>query len=494
MSEWSLLSRLSLRMKLVLSYLVVSLGAILILAIAISLAVQNYFDNTQLEALHNQASYRAQYLAYVYQRQGGTWGNDTLVRLLPNDPVLVVIVDERGGLVGCSQPAFLVKGNCNDPTLKQALVLALNGQENNGRLQVSTANGSFSSLYVCIPLRVGERIIGAMFLSSPQIYPNAFPKQVNTSIIITGVIISLIVLLFSLMLAGRLTQPLKLLTQAAEQMKHGKYAQRVTTPRSQDELGRLAQTFNEMADTIEADVTELRRQEQARRDLLANIAHDLATPLTAIQGFSEALADDIISDPAARQETAQHIRREVLRLRRLVADLREMSSLESNHARLDLAPLNMHALVEETLAVIAPECQQKGITLHNDIAETIPPVLADSDRITRVLLNLLDNARRYTPEGGEIRVGAMIKAHDLCIQVSDTGTGIDPEDLPHIFERFYRADRARSEATGGSGLGLAIVRAIITAHGGHIQAESTLNQGTCITFTLPLAREATSVS
>jgi signal transduction histidine kinase len=272
-------------------------------------------------------------------------------------------------------------------------------------------------------------------------------------------------------------------------MKQGKYAHRVTPPKTQDELGQLALTFNDMADTIEADVNELRRHEQFRRDLIANIAHDLATPLTAIQGFSEALGDDMLPDAEARQETAQRIGREVQRLRRLVADMQQMSTLESGQAHLDLAPLDMHTLVAETLAVIAPEFEQMGLSIYNEIAPSIPPVFADSDRITQVLFNLLDNARRHTPAGGRISVGAMPGGQYLHIWINDTGSGIKAEDLPHIFERFYRADRSRTTSTGGSGLGLSIVKAVITAHHGAAWAESTPGQGTRITFTLPLAQE-----
>jgi signal transduction histidine kinase len=309
----------------------------------------------------------------------------------------------------------------------------------------------------------------------------------------------------------------------------------------------------------------LHHQDKMRRDLIANIAHDLATPLTAIQGFSEALADDVITDPQARQDTAQLIGREVQRLRRLVSDMQQMTSLESGRIQLDQEPLDLHTLVDEVLEVIRPECEQVGISLHNEIAPTTPAVLADSDRMTQVLLNLLDNSRRYTPAGGSITIGAssndkdlqtwhqqvehqqiegahaqhMQKGHQkdegpqtwyslastrlandtgtssatrsgklkgevtplhfgnveaptdsktkwLTVWVKDTGTGIDARDLPNIFDRFYRSDRARSGASGGSGLGLAIIKAIISAHGGTIYAESTPGKGTCITFTLPL--------
>ncbi|HEY6541055.1 MAG TPA: HAMP domain-containing sensor histidine kinase, partial [Ktedonobacteraceae bacterium] len=281
------------------------------------------------------------------------------------------------------------------------------------------------------------------------------------------------------------------LTAAAEQVKGGDYSQRVDTPQTKDEIGTLAQTFNDMADKIETDVTELRRQDQLRRDMIANIAHDLVTPLTAIQGFSEAIADEVIADPLARYETAQLIGREVQRLRRLVSDMQNMTALETGRMQFDRAPLNMRALVDEVLAVIGPECEQAGITLRNEIAPTLPPALADSDRITQVLLNLLDNARRYTPVGGTISVGAKLEADArgakwLEISVQDSGSGIDAAELPFIFDRFFRIDRARSGSHGGSGLGLSIVKAIVTGHGGSLRAESAPGQGTRISFTLPV--------
>jgi signal transduction histidine kinase len=293
----------------------------------------------------------------------------------------------------------------------------------------------------------------------------------------------------------RLTRPLVSLTAAAEQVKGGDYSQRVETPHTHDEIGTLAQTFNDMADKIEADVTELRRQDQLRRDMIANIAHDLVTPLTAIQGFSEAIADEVIADPQARYETAQLIGREVQRLRRLVSDMQNMTALETGRMHFDRAPLNIRALVDEVVAVIGPECEQAGITLRNEIPPALPPALADSDRITQVLLNLLDNARRYTPAGGTISVGAKLEADAhgtkwLEISVQDSGSGIAAADLPFIFDRFFRIDRSRTGshgAHGGSGLGLAIVKAIVTGHGGSIRAESEPGKGTRISFTLPVA-------
>jgi len=492
----------SLRVKLVLSYLGVALGAMILLIIVVSLVVQDYFYTTQRDQLRARAEYFAQQIGQLYQEKGESWDNVGQIHLY--SPELFIVIDTTQQTHSAPPPRFMQVNDSDIPALRKALQQALQGQESFGNLQgAPNDNSTFSGPYIAVPLYDGGQangsLIGALLLAEPVQYPAGFSpyeflSNVDKAILITGTIIAVIVIIFSLWLARRLTQPLKSLTLAAERMKGGNYAQRVVTPRSQDELERLASSFNAMAEKIEADVTELRRQEQMRRDLIANIAHDLVTPLTAIQGFNEALADDVISDPKARQETAQLIGREVQRLRRLVSDMQQMSSIESGRLQLDMEPLDLHTLVDEVLAVIRPDCEQDGISLHNDIAPTTPAVLADSDRMTQVLLNLLDNARRYTPAGGSITIGAGVEgnagARWLSVWVRDTGTGISASDLPYIFDRFFRIDRARTGASGGSGLGLAIVKAIITAHGGTIHAQSAPEQGTCITFTLPLAEMA----
>ncbi len=481
---------LSLRTKLVLSYLSVALGAILVMIIVVAIAVQIYFYRAQIGQLNVEAESVVQFAAQSYQQNNNSWSGLGITPKSYFALPMVVIDTQKVVHTPELSPIFAPY----ESTLQQALLQALNGQAMSGTLQSSSNDpDTFSGLYVSMPIRLNNQIIGAVLLMQPNHYPHGFSPagflaNVDQIILITGLGITLVVIAFSLFMARRLTRPLVSLTQAAEEMKAGHYDQRVEQLRSQDELGRLALTFNSMADKIAGDVNELREQEQLRRDLIANIAHDLITPLTAIQGYSEAIADDVIAAPAERHETAQLIGREVQRLRRLVGDMQNMTSLEAGRAPLEMAPLDLHDLVTETLTVIAPECEQAQIALSNTIDPTTPLVLADSDRVTQVLLNLLDNARRHTPSGGQIAVGARAEGAWLVVWVSDTGVGIDPQDLPHIFERFYRVDRSRSAASGGSGLGLAIIKAIITTHGGTTWAQSTPGQGTAICFTLPLAQ------
>ena len=312
----------SLRAKLVLSYLGVTLGAMLLLIIVVSVVVQNYFYTAQLDQFKANAEYTAQ--------QIGQRGN-----IGPINPVgseLYIVVDSNDHLLAISPPIDITQ-------FEQSIQQALQGQEVQGNLQVSSdSENSLAGFYISVPIRSGGQptgaIIGAMVVAEPQLYPAGFSPykflaKVDRAILITGSVIAIIVIIFSLWLARRLTKPLTSLTFAAEQMGEGNYDERVTIPKGNDELGRLALSFNSMAERIESDVTELHRQDQMRRDLVANIAHDLATPLTAIQGFSEALADDVITDPQARQDTAQLIGREVQRLRRLVSDMQRITSFES---------------------------------------------------------------------------------------------------------------------------------------------------------------------
>jgi two-component system sensor histidine kinase BaeS len=269
-------------------------------------------------------------------------------------------------------------------------------------------------------------------------------------------------------------------------MAGGDYAARVDV-RATEELSRLATSFNEMAAALQCDVAKLREQERMRRELVANVSHELATPLTAIQGFTEALIDGVVPDAEARLDTTQLIAREAARLRRLVDQLREVTTYEAGAQTLHLSEVALPSLLDETLSVLAPEVERKRISLATDVPPEIPLVWADTDRLTEVLLNLLDNALRFTPEGGRIEVAAREQVGRVAISIADNGPGIPTEDRQRIFERFYRADSSRSSTTGGTGLGLAIVRELVEAHGGAIVADERPGGGARFTFTLPMA-------
>ncbi|MBE3559933.1 MAG: hypothetical protein IMW89_12005 [Ktedonobacteraceae bacterium] len=243
------------------------------------------------------------------------------------------------------------------------------------------------------------------------------------------------------------------------------------------------------------DFSGRRRLEQMQRDFLANISHELRTPLTSIRLLAETLEDVIDTDPDKAQQFVEKIEIEAQYLSELVAELLELTRIESGQLPMTIEPLAAEQLVHEVLARMLPQAQRHRVRLTTKIERGANLVAADSKLITRVLVNLVHNAIKFTPSGGTIIIGTAPQAgqHIQRFFVRDTGIGIPAEELPHIFERFYKTDRARSKTDfigpggSGTGLGLAIARQVVEAHGGRIMVESTVGQGSTFTFTLPLA-------
>ena len=503
-SHWPRLRRPrlhSLRAKFALGYALVAVLAVAAISLAAVLAVIINFSHYEGDQLSTQAQALA---TQIGQRAGNS---DLEVRdaavafLVPGrdrERSRLWLMDSSGQMLISQISDFDASSDEETATIQNALLSALNGQEKQGTVPGGGHRLLWFDLssrpYVAVPIRANGQpsgqILGALALVIPEAPPGTplpFIDEVLQVLLLTMLVTALALGVLGALIARTITRPVEQLTLAAADMAAGRYSQRVTV-HTKDELGDLAHTFNEMAAALERDVGELRRQEALRRELVANVSHDLATPLTAIQGFSEALTDGVIQDEQQREETLRVIAKEVFRLRRLVDSLNHLTRVESPNRHLALAPLQLRALVDETLTVLQPEFEEKGIQAHNHLSQKTPLVQADSDKITQVFLNLLDNALRYTPKGGTITISARPEGGFLHVTVRDTGAGIAAEEVQRIFDRFYRADASRNTATGNSGLGLSIVKAIVEAHSGAVGVESALGQGTAIWFTLALAR------
>ena len=235
------------------------------------------------------------------------------------------------------------------------------------------------------------------------------------------------------------------------------------------------------------DVSELKRLERVRREFVANVSHELRTPLTAIKGYAETLRDGGLRDPETAAEFVRVIHRHAERLRALIEDLLDLAAVEQGEARIDLAPVALRDVATQAEAVARPAAAGKRHTLTLDVPGDLPRVLADRDRLGQVLINLLDNAVKFTPEGGRIEVSARPSSGRVVVSVKDNGVGIPPEDLGRIFERFYRVGRSRDRREGGTGLGLAIAKHLTQAMGGTIEVESRPGSGTTFRVSLPAA-------
>jgi two-component system sensor histidine kinase BaeS len=275
--------------------------------------------------------------------------------------------------------------------------------------------------------------------------------------------------------AERITRSLRSLRDAAARLDLRDLSRRVPVE-GRDEIAELAATFNRMCERLEAG-------ERSRRQLLADTAHELRHPLAVMQGHLDLIQDGKV---VLTQESLLPIQDEVIRLTRLVADLRDLSLAEVGKLSLHLTAVDVEALLQGLLANLGPVAAAKEVALIGEVAPEIPILQADPDRLRQVFVNLLSNALHYTPPGGRIELRAWLEGGELRASVADSGPGISPEDLPHIFERFYRADKSRSRETGGSGLGLAIVRSLVELHGGRITVESAPGQGSRFTVHLPV--------
>jgi signal transduction histidine kinase len=229
---------------------------------------------------------------------------------------------------------------------------------------------------------------------------------------------------------------------------------------------------------------ELGNLEKSRRDLVANVSHELKTPITAIRAHLENLLDGVEQpDPA----TIEVMLGQVERLGRLVDQLLDLSRLESGEIPLRIEELPLQPLVDDLISEIEVALSGRGVRVDNHVPADLPALSVDRERVHQVLFNLVDNAVRFTPEGGHVTVSARRRNGSVEVAVSDTGAGIPPEHLPRLFERFYRADPARARGDGGTGIGLAIARSVVEAHGGQIRAESEPGHGSVFTFDLPSA-------
>jgi signal transduction histidine kinase len=239
---------------------------------------------------------------------------------------------------------------------------------------------------------------------------------------------------------------------------------------------------------VAQDITDLRRTDQIRQEFVANVSHELRTPLASLRAVAETLRDGAVHDPEAGPRFLAHMITEIDRLTLLVSDLLDLSAIESGSAPLDMGLVSVEDVVNDVLAKFHLVAERRHITMRVEGLADLPPVWGDEPRLAQALANLVDNAVKYSDDGGTVTVTGQDRGDMVAVSVTDTGAGIPPEHLPRIFERFYRVDRSRSRALGGTGLGLSIVKHIATSHGGRVDVQSTEGRGSSFTLLLPRAQ------
>jgi len=363
----------------------------------------------------------------------------------------------------------------------QGTIIASVGAPHNGpRL-------SSLEMTAALPITVDGRIVGYVLAQGPGLstfsaLEEQFLATVNRGLLIASLIAGGLAIIVGLVVARHLSAPLVSMTQAAQAMAHGDLSQRVHVT-SDDEVGRLAEAFNAMA-------TSLERAEQLRRNLVADVAHELRTPIAVLRADLEALQDGVYEPTAERLAALQE---ETDLLARLVADLHDLSLAEAGQLTLERRPIDLAQVCQQAVTGMSSQASSRGVSLTLGDVDVGSVSVVDPDRIGQMLRNLISNAIRHTPAGGSITLDCRREGQSNVIAVRDTGQGIKPEDLPHVFERFYRGEKSRSRATGGAGLGLAIVKQLAEAHGGQVWVESTPGHGATFYVRLPGGEDASSM-
>jgi len=454
--------------------LVLAFGLVTIAAILIAAVMANSEVNVQFRRFVGRdqtTNFVVPLLAEYYTRNGSWAGVDTFLREPPGPirrqagpgmrfgPPRFVLAD-AGGRVVYNGTGTRQAGQIDAQEIADAIPVEWEDQTV-GYLVVGTSNQAD--------------------LTGPAL---AFLAQLNRALLQAGLVASCLAVLAGVFIARSLSAPLSRLAGAARRIAQGDFKQQVPVTGSA-ELADLARAFNEMG-------TNLQQAETLRRNMVADIAHELRTPLSVIQGNLRAILDDVY--PLEKAEIAA-IFDETIILSRLINDLRQLAQAEAGQLSLNLQPTDLAALINRAIDMFAEPAREQQIELEVDLPPKLPLVSADPDRVRQGLHNLITNALRHTPPGGKITVSAagqdsLPPAHPppfVRVSVIDTGAGIPPSDLPHIFDRFWRADPSRDREHGGSGLGLAIAKQLVEAHGGQIGVESdgTPGRGSRFWFTLP---------
>jgi two-component system phosphate regulon sensor histidine kinase PhoR len=346
-----------------------------------------------------------------------------------------------------------------------------------------------SFLYVAVPIADGS---SAIRIAVPLSAINRQATQIHGKILASTALAFLPAILIAAILARYISRRLATIMSHAGELARGNFRARLPDTDS-SEFGQLAQTLNETAVNLQETVAQLQREhselqklERVRKDFVINVSHELRTPLASIQGYTETLIDGAMADPNYNMRFLGIIRHNAERLARLTEDLLTLSRVEQKRQKFEFENHSVNALIHDAFEMMRPIAEKGRIELREERAPENAVVCCDSEAVSQILSNLMENAIKYTPAGGQISVGALSLGSMVEFFVRDTGIGIPEEDLPRLFERFYRVDKARSRELGGTGLGLSIVKHLVAAHHGTTRVVSRVHKGSTFSFTLPV--------
>jgi len=455
------------------SKLSLSIALVVLLTVALISFLSNYLIRDQFKdyvANHQQkaAQQIVKSISVQYDAIADSWNTDsihTIGMYALYDGYIVKVYDKDGNSLWDAETCDM-----------DLCVQVMEEISRRMRTEYPGINGKFTT--ATFPLRQGEHEIGSVsigyfgpfFLSEEDFL---FLDSLNRILIGIGVFSLLIAAITGIFLARHLSRPILKTVEMTRDIADGKYSARIRESTGTREVDQLIGSINHLAQSLE-------KQERLRRQLTADVAHELRTPLTTVQTHMEAMLEGVWEPTPERLESCYD---ELNRLGNLVSDLENLAKVESDNLKLNKTPINLREMTKKVLWNYEKELRDRNLSV--EVEGNCSLVYADRDRIGQVLVNLISNAVKYTPDGGEIRITLSDTEDSVVFNIRDSGIGIPEAEIPYIFERFYRADKSRNRNTGGSGIGLAIVKSVVSAHGGAVDVESRLNEGSNFIVKLP---------
>jgi signal transduction histidine kinase len=469
----------TLRGRIVATYFLVVIISLVLASAVFIFFLSRYIRNRDREDLRRQVGVVAQDIAAVNQAQAQARAEGAATRVISNLlNTEARVLEAKLALV--TPQGKVVSESSNRPTLGKLnveLPAGIFGQNSKVTRRFFRKLGR-DYLFATAPTKLAESAQGYLLAIQPVEQLRAVAGSLVLNVVLAGLIALALSMLLALYLSSAISRPVRAVTEAARSMAAGDYGQEVSV-RGSDETAELARDFNMMAERV-------RTSYELQRNFVGDVSHELRTPLTSIEGFSQALLDGVSTSAEEQMRSLEIINQESKRLNRLLRDLLLLSRIDAGELRPNNRPVDMVDLIRKLESLYAVRAEAEGITL-----KVAPPVQGlnmstDPDRLERVLTNLLDNAMKYAGAGGTVALSAQVLPGSVQFSVADTGPGIPPEQLPRIFDRFYRVEQSRAKKHGGSGLGLSISKELVETLGGTIKVQSRVGHGTTFTLTLPL--------
>ncbi len=477
---------MTIKTKITISYVVLAIGGIVLLSILASSQINAYLDDRSVTSLRQQTEALSSLFEsgrLTVDPAGDT--DEELIHLARTLDLRLTLIRRDGVVLFDSEvirdslsrlenhghrPEVLLARTSRTGTDKRHSVSLDEDLLYAAKMVTGPRLGSLDSGFVRTALRLNEIV--------------AIDNRIQAIIWSVGLFVVIVTIVVSLQVSRRVTRPILGMAAMAVRIRDGDLQQRIEV-KSRDEFGTLAQAINDLAGKLSNDIEQLRKLERVRTEFLGNVSHELRTPIFSIQGFIETLLDGAVDDPSVNKEFLEKAHKHAARLSTLLDDLIEISRIESGDMKMSFRYFDVRELINAAVEEMIENAQKKSLSLTTSIEIAAGgTAFGDRARLKQALTNLIDNAIKYTDRGGHIVCGAKMKDAKIEVWVEDSGSGIPPEHIARIFERFYRVDRDRSREVGGTGLGLAIVKHIVEAHGSSVVVESKVGSGSTFKFWL----------